>query len=518
MSVLEHATGRRRAPGSPARPGPVRHPWWAVVVLSTSLLIIGVDNTILNVALPTLQRALSATASGLQWTVDAYLLVFAGLLLAAGNLGDRIGRRRTLQAGLLVFGAGSALAALSATSGQLIAARAAMGAGGALIMPSTLSIITAMFSGPARARAIAVWTAVGGLGIALGPVAGGFLLQHYWWGSIFLVNVPIAAVTLIAGHALVPESRDPAAGRPDPVGALLATGGLLALVYGIIEAPTRGWNGRIPVTAFALAAALLAAFVAWELHSSHPMVQLRLLRNPRFSAASATIAMAFFALFGALFFLTQYLQLVLGYSALQAGERTVPVAAGMIVGSGLSAPANKHLGTKLTVAAGMLLTATGLAFIAGATPTSGYPRVLAALLLAGAGIGLAMAPATDAVMGTLPVAKAGVGSAMNDTARLVGGAFGVAVLGTVLSQVYRSHIAAATGALPGAARTPARDSLQAALATADRLPRPQTELLQNAARLAYTDAMDRAALTAVAVILTAAVTALLVLPARPTAD
>jgi EmrB/QacA subfamily drug resistance transporter len=484
-------------------------------VLSTSLLMIGLDNTILNVALPTVQRTLGATASGLQWTVDAYLLVFAGLVLAAGNLGDRVGRRRTLQAGLVVFGTGSALAALSATSSELIAARAVMGAGGALIMPSTLSIITGMFTGAQRARAIAVWTAVAGLGIALGPVTGGWLLQHYWWGSIFLVNVPLAALTLIAGFRLIPESRDPAAGRPDPLGALLATGGLLALVYGVIEAPTRGWGGRVSLTAFAVSTALLGAFAVWELRSSHPMVQLRLFRHRRFSAASAAIALAFFALFGALFFLTQYLQLVLGYSALGAGERTLPVAAGLLGGSALSAPANSRVGTKLTVTAGMLLATAGLFCLVGATPTSGYPRVLAALLLAGAGIGVAMAPATDAVMGALPLAKAGVGSAMNDTARLVGGAFGVAVLGTILSQVYRSHLTVA--ALPAAMRAPARDSLQAALAASTHLPRTQGVVLQNTARLAYSTAMDRAALTAAAFTALAALTALSLLPAKPTA-
>ena len=515
MTVAEHALRRGRAPHAAAAPGPVRHPWWAVAVLSTSLLMIGLDNTILNVALPTLQRTLSASASALQWTVDAYLLLFAGLLLAAGNLGDRIGRRRTLHAGLLVFGAGSLLAALSATTGELIAARALMGLGGALIMPSTLSIITNLFTGPQRARAIALWTAVAGLGIALGPVTGGWLLQHYWWGSIFLVNVPIAALTLTAGLFLVPESRDPAAGRPDPLGAALATGALLALVYGVIQAPTRGWSGQTPVAAFALAAVLLCAFVAWQLHTSHPLLHLRLFRDRRFSAASATIALAFFALFGALFFLTQYLQLVLGYSALQAGLRTVPVAAGLIAGSALSTPANTRLGTKLTVATGMLLAAAGLSLLTGATPTSGYPRVLAALLLAGAGIGLAMAPATDSVMGTLPVAKAGVGSAMNDTARLVGGAFGVAVLGTTLTQVYRAHIAAATAALPAAVRGPARDSLPAALQAAAHLDRLHAAALQTAAHLAYTDAMSRAALLATAIALMAALTALLFLPARP---
>jgi EmrB/QacA subfamily drug resistance transporter len=493
---------------------PPRRAWLAVVVLSVSLLMIGLDNTILNVTLPTLQRTLSATASQLQWIVDAYLLVFAGLLLAAGNLGDRLGRRRALQAGLLVFGVGSALAAMSGTAGQLIASRALMGLGGALIMPSTLSIITNMFTGPGRAKAIAVWTAVAGLGIAVGPVTGGWLLQRYWWGSIFLINVPIAAITLLAGILLVPESRDPAAGRPDPIGVILSTTGLLSLVYAIIEAPTKGWTGTITLTGFAAAAVLLTLFVGWELRTSHPMLQLRLFRNPRFTAASAAIALAFFALFGALFFLTQYLQLVLGYSPLQAGARTVPVAAGLLAGAALSTPATKRLGTKLTVTAGMVLCAAGLTVLTAATPTSGYDRVLAALLLAGAGIGLAMAPATDSVMGSLPLAKASVGSAMNDTARLVGGAIGVAVLGTTISQVYRSHIADTATGLPAPAAEATRDSLQAALQVAGHLTGPRGDALRAASRLAFTDAVNRAALVAAAVALVAAAVALLLLPAR----
>jgi EmrB/QacA subfamily drug resistance transporter len=513
-----YGTGHSGQPAdAPAAAIPPRRAWQAVVVLSVSLLMIGLDNTILNVALPTLQRALGASTSQLQWTVDAYLLVFAGLLLAAGNLGDRLGRRRILQAGLIVFGLGSALAAVSTTAGELIASRAVMGAGGALIMPSTLSIITNIFTGARRAKAIAIWTAMAGVGIALGPVTGGWLLERFWWGSIFLVNVPIAALTLTVGHFLVPESRDPAADRPDPVGVAASILGLLSLVYGVIEAPTKGWTGPVTLTAFAVALVVLVLFAAWELRTTHPMLQLRLFRDRRFSAASASIALAFFALFGALFFLTQYLQLVLGYTAFQAGVRTVPVAAGLVIGSAVSSPANSRLGTKLTVAGGMLLATGGLAVLAGATPASGYAPVLAALLLAGSGIGVAMAPATDSVMGSLPLAKASIGSAMNDTARLVGGAFGVAVLGTTISLVYRTHITAATAHLPPPAGGPARGSLQAALQVAQRLGGPRGGALETAARLAFTDAVNRAALVGAAVSLAAALVALILLPARATA-
>lgn len=509
-------SSRLRLRASPPAVGTLapRRAWLAVLTLSLSLLMIGLDNTILNVALPTLQRSLAATSTQLQWTVDAYLLAFAGLLLAAGNLGDRIGRRRILQSGLVIFGAGSALAALSGTAGQLIASRAVMGAGGALIMPSTLSIITNIFVGGQRARALAVWTAVAGIGIALGPVTGGFLLNHYWWGSIFLVNVPIAALTLAAGLFLIPESRDPDAGRADPPGVALSIAGLLSLVYGIIEAPTNGWTGPVTLAAFAAAVALLAGFVAWELRSGHPMLQLHLFRNPRFSAASAAIALAFLALFGALFFLTQYLQLVLGYSPLQAGARTVPVAAGLLAGSVVSTPASRFLGTRLVVTAGMLLAAGGLGALTTLTPVSGYRGVLAALLLAGTGIGVAMPSATDSVMSALPLAKASVGSAMNDTARLVGAAFGVAIMGTAISQTYSARIGAAAAHLPAPAAATVRGSLQAALKVAQLLEDPQGHALQVAARLAFTDAMSRAALIGAGVALAAALVALVLLPAR----
>jgi DHA2 family multidrug resistance protein-like MFS transporter len=355
-----------------------------------------------------------------------------------------------------------------------------------------------------------------GVGLALGPVTGGWLLERFWWGSIFLVNVPIAVLALAAGHFLVPESRDPAADKSDPVGVTASVLGLLSLVYGVIEAPARGWTGPVTLTAFAAALVFLAFFAAWELRSTHPMLQLRLFRDRRFSAASAAIALAFFALFGSLFFLTQYLQLVLGYTAFHAGVRTLPLAAGLVIGSGLSAPANGRLGTKLTVTCGMLLAAGGLAILAGVTPASGYGRVLAALLLAGGGIGMAMAPATDSVMGSLPRGKASVGSAMNDTARLVGGAVGVAALGSTISLVYRTHIDAATSQLPARVAGPARASLQAALQIARHLGAPHATALETAARLAFTDAMNQAALVGAAVALAAALVALILLPARAT--
>ncbi len=291
--------------------------WWTLAVLCLSLMVIGVDNTILNVALPTLVKDLNATTSQLQWIVDGYTLVFAGLLLTAGSLGDRFGRRRALSVGLAIFGTGSILSALAASPEQLIFMRCLMGIGAALIMPATLSIVTNVFRVPAeRARAIAIWAGVSALGIAIGPLAGGYLLEHFYWGSVFLVNVPIVLLALVAGYFLVPDSKDPSAPRLDPIGAVLSIVGLTALVWSIIEAPTKGWGSTSTISGLAVALIILGAFAAWELHSDHPMLNVGFFKNPRFTAASQAITLTFFALFGSLFLITQYLQTVLGYSAL----------------------------------------------------------------------------------------------------------------------------------------------------------------------------------------------------------
>ena len=305
--------------------------WWVLAVLCLSLLIIGIDNTILNVALPTLSRTLHATNSQLQWIVDAYVLVFASLLLTTGSLSDRFGRRSALAVGLAIFGLGSVASAFAGTANVLTATRALMGIGGALIMPSTLSILTNVFPPEERGRAIGIWAGVSGLGIAIGPVVGGALLGHFWWGSVFLVNVPVVLVGLIAGRLIVPNSKDPSSPRVDPIGATLSVLGLVALVYGIIEVPSYGWaNGRI-LGAFAAAVVIIGAFVAWELHTDHPMLKIQFFRNPRFTAASVGIMLVFFALFGSFFFITQELQFILGYTPLQAGLRLAPIALVMAV-------------------------------------------------------------------------------------------------------------------------------------------------------------------------------------------
>ena len=347
--------------------------WKTLAVLSLSLVIIGLDNTILNVALPSLREHFDASNSTLQWIVDSYLLAFAGLLLTMGTLGDRFGRKRALLAGLGIFGTAS-LAVLAADSAnQLIAIRAAMGVGAALIMPATLSIITNVFPREERGKAIGIWAGMAAIGIGLGPLFGGLLLEWFSWTSVFLVNVPVTAVALLAGVALVPESRDPHPGRFDLVGAGISVAALVTLVYGVIEAPERGWTSPAILGCFATAAVLIAVFVRWELRTPEPMLNLSFFRNPRFSVASAAISVAFFSLFGSVFALTQYLQDAKGYSALQAGAAMVPLALGLVMGAGSSIKLVARLGTTRVVTTGLV----GLAALF-ATVSPGRPRWLLA--------------------------------------------------------------------------------------------------------------------------------------------
>ncbi len=490
--------------------------WWAFGVLCLSLLVVVLDNTILNVALPTLARDLSATGSQLQWVVDAYVLVFAGLLLTTGSLGDRFGRKGALFAGMVVFAVGSIWAARSNSADMLIAARALMGIGGALMMPPTLSITTNMFSAAERTKAVGMWAGVAGLGIVLGPLAGGWLLKYFSWGAVFLVNLPIIAVALVAGLFLLPESRDPEATPLDPVGAGLSIGGLVALLYGIIEVPIHGWSDPTILLSFGVAGVLLAAFVGWELRTTHPMLDMRLFRNARFSAASLALALVTFSLFGTLYFLTQYLQLILGYTALEAGVRFAPLALGLGLGAGVSTVLVKRVGTKLPVGLGLLIVASGLALLALVRVDSGYGLVAAVVVTLGFGMGNVMAPATDSIMGALPLAKAGVGSAMNDTTRQVGGALGVAVLGSLLAAAYRGTMdgAQAVQSLPAPLRDMARDSLVKATAVARQLGGEPGAAVLSAAQHAFVDAMGRSALVAAGVAVAGALVALAFLPAR----
>lgn len=334
--------------------------WWVLLVLCVSLMVITLDNTILNVALPTLVRDLHASNSQLQWMVDSYTLVFAGLLLTTGSLGDRFGRRGALQLGLAIFGAGSLLSSLAGSPEQLIATRALMGVGGAFIMPSTLSILTNTFPANERGRAIGIWAGISGVGIALGPLAGGFLLEHFYWGSVFLVNVPITVVAIVAGRMLVPTSKDPAAPRLDLPGAALSIAGLTALLYAIIEAPQDGWTSPKILVSFAVAALLLVGFVVRELNTDQPMLDVSFFKNPRFTAASGAISLVFFALYGSTFLFTQYFQFVLGYSAVATGVKLLPMALTIMLVAPLSARFVERLGSKVVVFSGLLLVALGL--------------------------------------------------------------------------------------------------------------------------------------------------------------
>jgi EmrB/QacA subfamily drug resistance transporter len=495
--------------------------WWILAVLCLSLLIIVVDNSILNVALPTLARptsqgGLDATTSQLQWMVDAYTLVFAGLLLTAGSLGDRFGRRGALQVGLTVFGFGSLLSAMSSSPSQLIASRALMGVGGAFIMPGTLSLITNVFEGKERGRAIAIWAGVAGLAVAIGPVTGGFLLEHFYWGSIFLVNLPIVAVALAAGVLIMPTSKDPTAPKLDLVGAGLSIAGLVSLVYAFIEAPTEGWSDAKILGALGIAAVLLVTFFVWERRSTHPMLNLDFFKNPRFTSASASISILFFAMFGTIFLLTQYFQFVLGYSPLEAGVRLLPLALTMMVVAPLSARIVERIGTKIVVGTGLFLSALGVLSFVQFDVSTGYENIFWRLMLMAVGMGLTMAPATESIMGSLPLAKAGVGSAVNDTTRQVGGALGVAIIGSVLASTYGTKVgdAVAGQPLPGGVANEAKNSLGFALETASRLGGPAGQALADTARNAFVDGMHQGYLVGAAVLFLGAIAALIWLPAR----
>jgi EmrB/QacA subfamily drug resistance transporter len=477
------------SPASTIDPKVYGRRWKTLAVLSLSLLIIGLDNTILNVALPSLQEHFDASSSTLQWMVDSYMLVFACLLLTAGTLGDRFGRKRALQAGLLLFG-GASLAVLAvSTSGQLIAVRSIMGIGGALIMPATLSIITNVFPREERGKAIAVWAAFAAVGVGLGPLFGGLLLEWFSWEAVFLLNVPVTAVALIAGFVLVPNSKDPEPGAFDLLGAALSAASLGSLVYGLIEAPDRGWTDPLILGSFGAALALGVAFVRWELHARSPMLDLSFFRDRRFSVASMGIGIASFGLFGAIFGTTQFLQDAHGYSALGAGAAMVPLAAGMMMGAGSSTKLVPRFGTTPIVTAGLLAMAGALSTALLWTYDMPYWPIGIWFLGAALGMSWVMAPSTDSVMGAVPEEKAGVASAMNDVTRQVAGALGTAVIGSLITSFYGSRISDDVASLPEPARSAAKESIGQANAVAAQLPAAQGDSLAHSAAAAFTGAL-----------------------------
>jgi EmrB/QacA subfamily drug resistance transporter len=501
-------------PGPQASDAPVdERRWWILTVLCLSLVIVIVGNTVLNVALPTLVRQLHATQTELQWIVDAYALVFAGLLLTAGALGDRYGRKGALTIGLLIFGSASTASAFVDHPAGLIAGRAVMGFGAALVMPATLSILTTVFPPRERGRAIAIWAGLAGAGAAIGPIGSGFLLEHFWWGSVFLMNLPIIVVALIAGGVLIPTSKDPHGTSLDPVGAGLSIAGLAALLYGIIEAPSHGWTSTATIGAFAAAFVLLGVFGWWELRSDHPMLELRWFSNPGFSTASGAITLVFFAMFGTFFLFSQYLQLVLGYGTLEAGLRMLPMAMTMMIAAPNSARLTERFGAKRVVSGGLATVGLGLLLMSFATVDSGYLQVVAALVVMSAGMGSSMAPSTGTIMASLPMNKAGVGSAVNDTTRELGGALGVAVLGSLAASAYTRGIDTAVVGLPAAAAAAARTSLGAAIGVGERLGGEAGHALASAARVAYVDGMSNGLRVGAAVVFLASLLVARFLPA-----
>jgi EmrB/QacA subfamily drug resistance transporter len=489
-----------------------RRRWWTLVALCLSLVLVIVGNTVLNVALPTLVRELDATNSELQWMVDAYALVFAGLLLTSGALGDRFGRKHALTAGLIVFGAGAVGAALSDSPAQIIAARGVMGVGASFVMPATLSILAAVFPPEERPKAIAIWAGLSGAGAAIGPVAGGWLLEHFWWGSVFLLNVPIVVIALVSGRVLVPNSRDPHETPLDPVGAGLSIVGVGALVYGIIEAPVEGWTSARPVAGFAVAAVGLVAFCLWERRTEHPMLDLAFFRRPAFSAGAGAITLVFFAMFGSFFLLTQFFQLVLGYTPLEAGVRLLPVAFTLMLVAPNSARVAARIGTRNTMAIGLTVVAAGLALFTLAGTDASYASVLFPVMVLAFGMGMTIPPATSAIMSSLPLAKAGVGSAVNDTTRELGGALGVAILGSIVASAYSSKLGDVLPAeLPAQAVEAAKSSLGAALEVARQAGVPE---LAGTARTAFVESMHLANVAAAVVSVAAAAVVLKFMPSN----
>ncbi len=489
-----------------APPGYARR-WWVLATMTVCLLVVIMGNTILNVALPTLQRDLGATQAELQWAVDAYILVFAGLLFSWGVIGDRIGRRRVLLIGLSVFALGSVLAAMSDSPTELIAWRAVMGIGGAAVQPTTLAVITNVFPGPERGRAIGVWAGTAGIAIAGGPLAGGAVLEHFWWGAVFLVGVPVAVLGIVGVLAVVPESKDPHPGRLDVPGVLLSIVALAGLVYGIIRGGEgAGWTTPGVLVPLVGGLLLLALFVQLQRRSAHPALDVSLFRNPAFSAAAAALGLNFFALLGATFYSVYYLQGVLGFSPLQSGATLIPTALGMAIMAPRSSGLAERYGAKYVCAAGFAMIT--LSFLGYQLLGTDSPLWLLLVILSvqGVGMGAVMAPATESIMSVVPREKAGAGAAVNNSVRQVGGALGVAILGSLLAGSYAAALGTATDVLPADSRQEAGRSIVSTLEAvgdvrSDGDPEAVAEVaaLVEPARDAFIEAMHiTAAATAVA--------------------
>ena len=487
----------------------------ALAVLCAAVFVINVDSTIVNIALPSLVRQLGATTSDLQWIVDAYNLTFAALVLAGGSLGDRFGRKGALLCGLAIFGVATTIGGLVTTSQALLVVRAAMGVGAALIFPATLSIISNLYTDRSeRATAIGIWAAMTGLGVAFGPVTGGFLLEHFWWGSVFVVMAPVAGLTFLAAIRFVPTSRDPSTPPLDLAGLVLSTLGIGALVFTIIEAPDRGWTSSSTLMGFAFTFLVAALFVWWEIRQDDPMLDLSLFRNLRFSAASGSVTVSFFALGGFVFLITQYFQFLKRYSPLSTGVRILPVALSIGAGSLIGVRLAVKFGNKAVVAIGLAMVGVSFAWVSTASTATSYLEIAGQMVLAGFGLGFTTAPATEAIMGVVPPEKAGIGSAINDATRELGGTLGVAVIGSVFASLYHAGLDAQNLTASAASRTAAKESIGAAITTAQRLGASGTELITVAQRAFY-DGFQAGCLVAAGVLFAGAIFAAIFLPSRP---
>ncbi len=476
------------------RPEIYHRRWFLLGVLCLSLVMVVMAVSGLNVALPSMQRSLGSTATDLQWIVDSYSIVFAGLLLTAGAMGDRFGRKEALLGGLGVFALGSLIGAFADTSEAVIVSRAVAGVGAAFVMPATLSILTAVFPPQERAKAIAIWAGFAGAGGALGPLLAGFLLTgwwifpSFWWGAVFVVNIVVSAVVMVAVGLFAPRSKDNSATPLDPLGAVLSLVGVSALLYGIIEGPERGWGDSYVAGAFVVAAVVGVAFVWWERRVEHPMLPMPYFRDRRFSTGSGIITFGFLVMFGFFFLITQYFQFVRGYSPLKAGVATLPFALTMIMVAPRSAGLVVRIGLNQVVAIGFSGIAAGFVVLSFVTPSTPYLVIVVALVLLAGGMALTMPPATGAIMSSVPLNKAGVGSAVNDTTRELGGALGIAILGSIVSSAYRSNVDLSQ--VPPQAAEAAKESVGAALGVSQSLDPAAGAALAEHAGAAFTDAIN----------------------------
>jgi EmrB/QacA subfamily drug resistance transporter len=498
-----------RPVGESTTPYPKR--WWGLGVLCLSLLIIVMANSSLIVAAPDMTRDLGLGSSDLQWVIDAYTVPYAALMLLFGAIGDRYSRRGALLTGLVVFAAGAVTGSLAGSTALVIAARAVMGTGAAIIMPATLSLLVAMFPRGERGRAITAWTATSGLAMAFGPLLAGALLETYSWSSTFLINVPIAVLAIVGALALVPPSK--AVERPgaDPLGGLLSILFLGTLVFTIIETPHSGWTATTG-TAAVLAVAGLGGFIAWELRHPSPILDLRRLRDRGLTGSALAIILFFLAAFGAIYFIAQQLQFVFGYTALETGVRLLPLAGAVFVGAAVTLVLTPRLGMKVTVVSGMVLGTVAVFLMAALDADATYTGFIAPLVLLGAAVGLSMSPCTDTIMAAFPEQQLGVGGGVNDTALEFGGSLGIAILGAILSTGYADRMPVA--GLPAPAAAAAQDSIGGAFAVATQIPGPAAQALVAAADRAFTEAMAHASLVAGIILGLGTVVVALVLPRR----